>query len=69
MSYAIIRAGGKQYRVAAGDHLSVDLIADKSKGDKITFDDVLLVKNGETATVGTPQVAGASVSATVIETL
>jgi len=67
MSYAIIRAGGKQYRVKAGDHLSVDLMQDKSKGDSIVFEDVLMVNNEGSVSIGAPLVSGAKVSATVID--
>ena len=66
MSYAIIRAGGKQYRVEAGDQLSVDLMQDKAKGDTIVFEDVLLVNNGGAVSIGAPLVSGAKVSATVV---
>jgi large subunit ribosomal protein L21 len=62
--YAVIRTGGKQYRVTAGDILEVEKI-DANIGDTVTFDDVLLVSNGDGATIGQPTVAGASVAARI----
>jgi len=64
MSYAVIRTGGKQYRVAEGDTLRVDLLGKKA-GDKVTFDDVLAV-GGEEPKFGKPKVAGALVEAEVL---
>ena len=66
MSYAVIRTGGKQYRVTEGSHLRVDLLH-VEKGAQITFDDVLLVNDGSATKVGQPKVDGASVSATVVD--
>jgi large subunit ribosomal protein L21 len=63
--YAVVRTGGKQYRVEAGATLLVEkLVAEP--GSLITLDRVLLVGDGEKVTVGTPTVSGASVSATVL---
>jgi len=62
--YAVIRTGGKQYRVAKDDVISVEKLAGEP-GATIEFGDVLMVGDGETA--GTPLVAGAAVSATVVE--
>ncbi|HEX3108084.1 MAG TPA: 50S ribosomal protein L21 [Thermoanaerobaculia bacterium] len=64
--YAIIRSGGKQYRVAQGDVVSVerDALAGADK-DKITFSEVLMV-GGDQPKVGSPLVSGASVVATVL---
>jgi large subunit ribosomal protein L21 len=62
--YAIIRTGGKQYRVAKGDVLDVDLL-EADQGATVEFNDVLLVADGDSVQVGTPQVAGYSVKATV----
>jgi large subunit ribosomal protein L21 len=64
--YAIIRSGGKQYRVAEGQLLRVerDILGGADK-DKITFSEVLMV-GGDKPSVGTPTVAGASVLATVL---
>lgn len=62
--YAIIKTGGKQYKVSEGDTLFVEKLAVKD-GDKITFDEVLAVGNGDAIKVGTPLVDGASVTAKV----
>jgi len=64
MSYAVIKTGGKQYRVQQGDVLRVELL-NAEEGAAFTFDQVLLVGAGESITVGAPIVAGATVSATV----
>jgi len=61
--FAIVEAGGKQYRVAAGDTLTVDRMS-ADVGSTVTLDQVLLV-SGEGVTVGSPTVSGASVKATV----
>ncbi len=63
--YAVIQTGGKQYRVAEGDILRVELL-EKDPKQAVTFDKVLLVENGDLITVGQPTVAGASVEAEVI---
>jgi large subunit ribosomal protein L21 len=64
--YAIIRAGGKQYRVAQGEQIRVerDVLGSADK-DKVTFSDVLLV-GGDEPKVGAPTVKGASVVATIL---
>ena len=64
--FAIIRTGGKQYRVAPNDVLKVEKL-DGAAGDTITFSDVLAVSSAAGGTsVGTPLVANATVSATVV---
>ncbi len=63
--YAVIQTGGKQYRVAEGDILRVELL-DKEPKAKVTFDQVLLVDKGGDVKVGQPTVKGASVEAEVI---
>jgi len=63
--YAVIKSGGKQYRVAEGDVLRVEKL-DAEAGETVTFDDVLLVADGDKVTVGTPRVDGGSVSAEVV---
>src|SRR5258706_8208462 len=65
--YAVIKTGGKQYRVQAGDVLVVEKL-DGEPGAKLAFDQVLMIGEGEKVTLGAPIVAGASVSATLIET-
>lgn len=63
--YAVIKTGGKQYKVAAGDKLKVEkLVGDV--GSTVVIDKVLLIANGESTTIGAPLVAGAKVSATVV---
>lgn len=64
--YAVIETGGKQYRVQQGDVISVEKLSVEA-GEKVTFDKVLVVNDGEGLTVGTPCVEGATVGATVVE--
>lgn len=63
--YAVIEAGGKQYRVELGTELEVDRL-DVEAGSSITLDRVLLVADGETAAIGRPLVTDATVSAEVV---
>jgi large subunit ribosomal protein L21 len=63
--YAVIKTGGKQYRVSAGEKLRVESLP-AEVGAEITLDQVLMVSDGETVTTGSPMVAGASVKATVV---
>ena len=63
--YAVIQTGGKQYRVAEGDILRVELL-EKEPKQAISFDKVLLLENGDSITVGQPTVKGASVEAEII---
>jgi len=63
--YAIIKTGGKQYRVAAGEKLKVEKLAGNI-GSEFLIDQVLLVGAGDEVKVGTPLVSGASVSAKVL---
>src|SRR5665213_282241 len=65
--YAVIKTGGKQYRVRAGDLLVVEKL-DGKVGAKLAFAEVLAIGEGAAVTIGAPTVAGASVSATLIET-
>lgn len=62
--YAVIATGGKQYRVSEGDTLRIELLP-VEEGSEVNFDEVLMVGAGEQVKIGTPQVAGASVTATV----
>jgi len=66
MAYAIIRTGGRQFRVAEGDTLDVDLL-DVEPGKTATFGDVLLFADGKDLTHGNPLISGAKESAEVIE--
>lgn len=63
--YAVIKTGGKQYKVAAGEKLKVEQIP-ADVGTEIVIDQVLAVGSGEQFAVGTPLVSGATVSATVL---
>ena len=63
--YAVIKTGGKQYRVVAGEKLKVEQIP-ADVGSEITIDQVLMVGEGESVKIGTPLVSGASVKATVV---
>jgi large subunit ribosomal protein L21 len=63
--YAVIKTGGKQYKVAAGEKIKVEQIA-ADVGQEIVLDQVLAVGDGAALTVGTPLVSGASVKATVV---
>ena len=65
--YAVIRTGGKQYRVKPGDTLVVEKLPGEA-GAKVSFDEVLMVGEGADVTVGAPLVEGASVTATLVET-
>ena len=64
--FAVIKTGGKQYRVAANDELEVELLAGEA-GDAVSFDEVLLVGGEAGTTIGAPTVAGASVSAEIVD--
>ena len=63
--YAVIKTGGKQYRVAAGDKLKVETIV-ADVGATLTLSEVLMVANSDQINVGTPLLSGATVSATVV---
>lgn len=63
--YAVIKTGGKQYRVAAGEKIKVEQIP-ADVGAEITLDQVLMVGAGEDVKIGAPLVSGASVKATVL---
>ena len=63
--YAVIKTGGKQYKVAAGEKLKVEQLM-AAVGDQITIEQVLAVGTGVDLKVGTPWVSGASVVATVV---
>ncbi len=65
--YAVIKTGGKQYRVQAGDVLVVEKLAGEPGAD-VAFGEVLMLGDGEAITVGAPLVDGATVTATLIET-
>ena len=64
--FAVIKTGGKQYKVAAEDTITIMTLAGEA-GEKVTFNDVLMIVDGDKATTGAPLVAGASVSAEIVE--
>ena len=64
-TYAIVKTGGKQYKVAPGEKLKVEQIP-ADVGSQITIDQVFMVGEGESVKIGTPVVAGATVTATVV---
>jgi len=69
-AYAIIKTGGKQYRVSQGDLVTIEKLGSQggggAKGDTVHFEEVLLV-GGDTTIIGEPTVAGARVSGTIVE--
>jgi large subunit ribosomal protein L21 len=64
--YAVIRTGGKQYRVQKDDVLEVELL-DAKKGDAVTLNEVLLLAGSGAPKIGSPTVAGATVKAEVVD--
>ena len=64
--YAVIRTGGKQYRVAKDEVVFVEKL-DAAEGASVTLDDVLMIGEGSEAKTGKPRLAGATVTATVLE--
>ena len=78
MEFAVIKTGGKQYKVSKGDVVSIEKIkparldshsggVEYKVGDKLTFDQVLLVDDGKDTTIGTPVIKGAKVEAEIME--
>ena len=63
--YAVIKTGGKQYRVTQGETLKIETVAG-DVGSAIVLDKVLMVGNGDKVTVGKPLLAGATVKATIV---
>ena len=63
--YALVRTGGKQYRVAKDDTILVERIS-ADEGAEVILDDVVMLGDGDKVTIGTPRVEGAAVSATVV---
>ena len=63
--YAVVKTGGKQYRVVAGEKIKVEQIP-ADVGAEITLDQVLMVGDGESVKIGAPLVAGAKVTAKVV---
>lgn len=66
--FAVIKTGGKQYKVSAGDVVTIEkLPGDLKKGDKVVFNEVLLTDNGKETKIGTPFIEGAKVTASFEE--
>jgi large subunit ribosomal protein L21 len=64
--YAVVKTGGKQYRVSKGDYLKVEKLTG-NVGDEVRFDEVLMIGDTDDVKIGTPQIAGACVSARILE--
>lgn len=64
--HAVIRTGGKQYRVQPGDEFNIEKLSDIEDGGTVVFDEVLAVGSGDDLVVGKPNVEGASVNAEVV---
>jgi large subunit ribosomal protein L21 len=67
MAYAIIRTGGKQYRVSPGDVVRIPPLVGKNEGDTVEFDEILVAGDDDGVRIGAPVVDGARVSGTVIK--
>ena len=65
--HAVIRTGGKQYRVQPGDEFNIEKLADAEEGGTIVFDQVLATGDGDELVIGRPLVDGATVEATVVK--
>ena len=65
--YAVIKTGGKQYRVAEGQSLKVETLADEEDNKQICFEEILLVSDGSEVRVGAPFVSNAKVVAEIID--
>ena len=63
--YAVIKTGGKQYKVAAGEKLKIESLG-VEVGEQVTLDQVLMIVDGANVSIGSPTVAGAKVEATVL---
>ncbi len=64
--FAVIKTGGKQYRVSVGDAIKIEKVkGDYKKGDAISFEEVLLTDDGKNTVIGTPFIVGAKVEGTV----
>ena len=63
--YAVIKTGGKQYRVTAGEKLKVEKL-DGDVGSKVVIDKVMMLADGDNVTIGSPLISGAAVNATIV---
>lgn len=67
-TFAVIETGGKQYRVSEGDVITIEkLKGNHSAGDKLVFEDVLMIDDGSSSDIGTPLLAGKKVEAELLE--
>lgn len=67
-TFAVIETGGKQYRVSEGDIITVEkLKGEYSDGDKIVFEDVLMIDDGKSSDIGTPTLSGKKVTGELLE--
>ncbi len=64
--YAVVRTGGKQYRVSKGDQLRIEKVIG-AVGEEVTFEDVLMIGGGDDVRIGQPLLAGAKVAARILE--
>lgn len=64
--YAVIKTGGKQYKVAAGEKLKVETLT-ADVGSTVSFEEVLMIANGDSHRIGVPTVAGGKVTAEVVK--
>ena len=64
--YAVIESGGKQYRVAPGDVIDVELLSDRGENDSVRFDRVLMVSGDNGPRLGAPVLEGAAVTASFV---
>ena len=67
MSYAVIKTGGKQYKVKAGEILKIEKLQDSKSNSKIEFNDILAYGDDKTIEIGAPTISGAKVEAELIE--
>ena len=67
MSYAVIKTGGKQYKVKAGEILKIEKLQDSKLSSKVEFNDILAYGDDKTIEIGAPTISGAKVEAELIE--
>ena len=67
MSYAVIKTGGKQYKVKSGEILKIEKLSDSKSETKIEFNEILAYGDGKSIEIGTPNVEGAKVEADLIK--
>ena len=67
MSYAVIKTGGKQYKVKAGEILKIEKLQDSKPSSKVEFNEILAYGDDKTIEIGAPTISGAKVEAELIE--